>query len=92
MSKVLDNELGLIKVFSILYNGMYPEAEDSFYVKMLPAYEFCKTHMEMLEVMWQERHPDYEQLHATISISENSEYHTWRRANGLASVLIVRSE
>ena len=64
---LLDNELGLVKVFSILYNGMYSEAEDSFYVKMLPAYEFCKTHMEMLEMMGQERHPDYEQLDQLIS-------------------------
>ncbi len=59
---MIDNETGLVHLFSGLYNQVYPEAEDSFYLKMLPIYEFTLTHMEMLEMMGKERHPDYESI------------------------------
>jgi hypothetical protein len=64
---MVNNETGLVKLFSLLYNQVYPEAEDSFYMKMLPIYEFTLTHMEMLEMMGKERHPDYEAIQHLVN-------------------------
>lgn len=64
---MIDNETGLVHLFSELYGRVYPEAEDSFYMKMLPIYEFSLTHMEMLEMMGKERHPDYEVIQFLVN-------------------------
>lgn len=64
---MIDNETGLVHLFSELYDQVYPEAEDSFYMKMLPIYEFTLTHMEMLEMMGKERHPDYEVIQLLVT-------------------------
>ena len=59
---VMDNELGLIMVFSKLYQQAYPESPDSFYTKMLPIYNFAKIHMELLEALGKGRHPFYDDM------------------------------
>lgn len=67
---VIDNEIGLVIIFSKLYNQRYYESKDSFYMKMLPIYEFTKLHMETLEVLGSKRHPLYNDLTELIITAE----------------------
>ena len=67
---VIDNEIGLVIIFSKLYNQRYYESKDSFYMKMLPVYEFTKLHMEALEVLGCERHPLYDNITELIKTAE----------------------
>lgn len=67
---VIDNEIGLDIIFRKLYNQRYYESKDSFYMKVLPIYEFTKLHMETLEVLGSERHPLYNDLTELIKTAE----------------------
>lgn len=56
----IDNELNLGWIVENLYKEEYKENEDSFYIKMLPWYEFSVLHMEMLKMLGKGDHPEYE--------------------------------
>ena len=63
---VIDNEIGLLLVYHKLYDAAYPESEDSFYMKMLPIYEFSELHFKIIESFGKGRHPFHDQLENLI--------------------------
>lgn len=80
----IDNEIGLVTVFAKMYNQIYPESTDSFYMKMLPKYQFMKTHIEVKRALTDEEefHPIYEEILKIIDnahevLGNDSTYDKW---------------
>ena len=46
---LVDNEIDLMLLFSMLYNQVYYTSEHGFYKKMMPHYDHLMLHMDMME-------------------------------------------
>lgn len=65
----MDNELNLGWIVETLCKQEYNEREDSFYVNMLPWYEFSVLHMEMLMAFGKGEHPEYESTLIVLALA-----------------------
>ena len=57
---LVDNEIDLMLLFSMLYNQVYYTSELGFYKKMMPHYDHLMLHMDMLEMLGKGKHPLYD--------------------------------
>lgn len=79
----IDNELNMGWMVETLFEQQYKAQEDSFYARVLPWYEFSVLHMEMLQTLGKDVHPEYE---STLMVLSLAYQHTNNKEKQLATL------